>query len=89
MKSAYEMHLFYLFIFGTQLAFGLVQYYPTSAPTFVRVGAGCHFTLLNIKPTLKGHRFVTFEKSKKNQKALRSFKNAFLVEEVHGHQTLF
>lgn len=80
LKSAYKKHLFHLFIFWTQLAFGPVQYYPTSAPTFVRVGAGCHFTLLNIKPTLKGHRFVTFEKHQKSKKSkgLKEFQECFL-----------
>lgn len=77
---------FHFFKFWKHLAFGPVQYYSTLASTFVRVGAGCHFMLLNIKSTLKGHRFiVTFEKSQKVHH--RSSKNAFL-EEVHGHWTL-
>lgn len=58
--------ILFFFKFWKHLAFGPVQCYSTSASTFVRVGAGCHFMLLNIKSTLKGHRFVvTFEKSQK------------------------
>lgn len=54
-----------ILFFWTHHAFGPVQYYPMSASSFVRVGAGCHIAFLNIKPTLEGHRFVTFEKKSK------------------------
>lgn len=93
-RVAFKANLCDAFIFITfwiHLAFDPFQYYPVSSATFIRIGSGYHLKFLDIQPTVRGPRFVTFEKSQKvylgsEGNSRRNSENASL-EEVHGHQT--